>query len=203
MAVKTALLGTPNRFYTIFGLPPDSKNWPKISSNPKRSPHKQYFYWFLLRTHVFPPFLSIFVWFFMKFPLKSNVFVHNCSCFFFTWRPSRNIVFYISKGTSSFFALYIFLEKKHQKLTSKYDPDKKSKKMPSWDLKYNENSLKSSSKIAEILKIAKKSCFLRKSIFAWFWRSPKNMKKGLWVKLAAFPSGGGGGGSPGREPLGG
>ena len=111
MAVKTALLGTPNRFYTIFGLPPASKNSPKISSNPKRSPHKQYSYRFLLRTHVFPPFSSIFVWFFMKFPLKSNVFVHNCSCFFFTWRPSRNIVFYISKGTSSFFALYIFLEK--------------------------------------------------------------------------------------------
>ena len=57
------------------------------------------------------------------------------------------------------FCIVCFSRKKHQKLTSKYDPDKKPKKMPSWDLKYNENSLKCSSKIAEILKIAKKCCF--------------------------------------------
>ena len=46
-----------------------------------------------------------------------KVYFHTIACFFWTWRPSRNIVFYDTKATFSvFFFLYFFQKKNIQKV---------------------------------------------------------------------------------------
>ena len=64
--------------------------------------------------------------------------------------------------------------------------------MPSWDLKYNENSLKSSSKIAEILKIAKKKLFLEEVDFCLILKVAQKHEKRVMSKIRGLPVGGGG-----------
>ena len=70
MAPETTWFRSPRRFWIIFGFPPESKNWPKIDSMPKREPQGQHFCRFLLRMPVFPLFSWIFNRFSMKFRLK-------------------------------------------------------------------------------------------------------------------------------------
>ena len=120
--------------------PPGDPEGPQ-KSTPKRffakkGRSKREFSSLFARKAVVQPFCTFFFSFFheksMKNQWKKRYMFSQRRSFFWTWRPSRNTVFYDMKATSPFLVFLRFVSKKHQKNGSKIQatilPPKSTKK---------------------------------------------------------------------------
>ena len=89
----------------IFGSRPAPKNGPKSRHGVKMGFPGSFFWRFLLLLAIFSIFRSNLYRFWTKNRWKNRCVFLVCLSFFATWRPSRNIVFYNTKATFSFFEL--------------------------------------------------------------------------------------------------
>ena len=114
---------TPKRFFT------------------KKGRSKRDFPSFFARKAIVQAFSTIFLFFSQKIDdtsMKKAMHFSQCRSFFWTWRPSRNTVFYISGGTCSFFCFLVFSSKNDQNLMKTRKPWKTykndSRRDPKWAL---------------------------------------------------------------------
>ena len=104
-------VNVPRPFWSFLGTQRDSENPSRIDFLLKSAFQTYYFLAFFVQI-VLPVFFKDFVSIFRKKSMKTwwkhqGIFSHH-RLFFWTWRPSRNIVFYDTKATFSFFEFLFF-----------------------------------------------------------------------------------------------
>ena len=130
MAPKTPLPGRGRRFLAIFGHPLGSQKSTKIDFFPKKPSQEALFHRFLLRMSFPSIFQTIFSRFWMKNQWKKTCFFSSPPRIFPTWRPSRNLVFYDTKATFSFFEFLFFFQKIGEQIDWQFHLPKKLKNDP-------------------------------------------------------------------------
>ena len=114
----------PRPFWSSLGTQRDPENPSRIDFLLKSAFQTYYFWRFFVQISVSLVFVQDFVSIFHKQSMKTwwkhqGIFSHH-RLFFWTWRPSRNIVFYDTKATFSVFFFLYFFQKKHPKSNPKF-----------------------------------------------------------------------------------
>ena len=161
----------------ICGSPRGPQNWLKNRFLAKMWIPGQRFSRFLLGRVLQPTFSSIFHRFLVEKIMFFSLFFPIFLVFFWTWRPSRNIVIYISKATFLLFYLFICLRKHAPKSRSKNASKKVSKNVVPGTPRGPQNHRKMDQGRPKVCPKSKKMSIFERLFFWWFFGGEKNRKK--------------------------